>query len=107
MRRNEDLFEKKLIDNGWKLHSKEYYGKHSQFVLCYVYEKRFEFSGKSLCGYVRYRKVDKKVLDVIIDNVFRDKIDAFAISDLSFYYDNVNGEVMQLKYDTDMENYDE
>lgn len=42
MKRKLTELEKKLIENGWYLESKTYYGKHSDKVLNYIYRKTYE-----------------------------------------------------------------
>lgn len=97
MKRKESLFEKKLIERGWKLHSKRYYGKHSEKVLSYVYYKEFETLGHKVYGYVELRRWDLKVLNVMYDNPFCE-IDYLTINAIKTLFDKINGEVREILY---------
>ena len=97
MKRKESLFETKLIENGWKLHSKRYCGKHSEKVLSYVYFKEYETLGHKVFGYVELRKWDLKVLNVMFDNPFCE-IDYLTINAIKTLFDKINGEVREILY---------
>lgn len=102
MKRSVDEFEKKLIELGWKLHHKEYWGKNSESVLCYVYEKEFYFFRETFVnGFVRYRKVDKKILDVGFynDNHLVPTINDFELTALQGTLNKVNEEVRNALYE--------
>lgn len=97
MKRKESFFEKKLIENGWKLHYKKYYGKHREKVLSYIYSKEYEIMGHNVNAFVELRKYDLKILDLGFENVFTN-INYGSKMIIESIFDKINGEVREILY---------
>lgn len=97
MKRKVNDFEKKLIEKGWTLHSKVYFGKGSKSVLCYTYTKKFESIFGEVQCYCDYRKCDDKILNISFDNIVGGIIDSLTIDGIKTLWDKVNSEIMNCK----------
>lgn len=81
MKRNVNDFEKQLLEKGWVLDSKKYYGKDSKSILCYTYRKEICFDiYSSVSCFIDYKKKENRVINVYIEN-FACKIGGFVSFD--------------------------
>lgn len=75
MKRRITELEQKLLDNGWKLYSKNYCGKYSQFTMNYQFYKVIGFGSFAceVCAFLDKKR--EKVVDykVLVDHEYIDK----------------------------------
>lgn len=98
MKRNVNDFEKRLLEKGWVLDSKKYYGKHSQRVLCYTYKKEFDSLFGKVFGYVDYRKCDNAILNIYVDNKLGGFVGGFELDGITTLLKKINDEVIPSLY---------
>ena len=82
MKRRKTEFEKALIEKGWELDYKSYYGKHQDKVLAYTYRKLFvhkvEFAGETLESTFEAQLVLEPKRENFIDVAIRNKMPEFV-----------------------------
>ena len=92
MKRKITDLEQRLYDNGWKLTSKTYCGKFSQFTSTYNYRKVVITGIGTYYFEVSLDKKRSKVLNYYFVNDL-DKLDKIDIMDIEFAFDLVNKEL--------------
>lgn len=101
MKRHISLFEQALINNGWELHCKRYYGKHKDRVLSYEYRKKYNDN----IAFVELRKSDLKILDVGFYGAFY-VIDTYTHMCVHDLFNKINKEVREIEYSVKYEKHD-
>lgn len=64
MKRKQTRFHTALINNGFRLDSKLYYGKNSESVLAYVFTYTYRQCNTNFKFFLEVRKSDDKILDM-------------------------------------------
>lgn len=63
MKRKTTSFQQSLLNNGFKLYAKIYYGKYSEKVLAYIFTKQVEYKDFKFNLFVKIGKKDDLVQD--------------------------------------------
>ena len=101
MKRHISLFEQALINNGWELHCKKYYGKHKDRVLSYEYRKKYNDN----IAFVELRKSDLKILNVGFYGAFN-VMDTNTYTHICDVYNIINKDIKEIEYSIKYEKHD-
>lgn len=88
MKRKITDLEQKLIDDGWYLNLKRYFGKHSEKIECYEYEKTSDLrnNGKTYDYFIELDQKRSQIVKYGIKNLFLEKMSEDELTLVRFLY---------------------